>query len=221
MRLFMLPGHHIRLVLLFLLCATIFPSAGFGAQGKEATVQVRLHDQELLDQNGKTVRFKSDVIGDRLVAITFTYTTCTTICPILDSIFVGLQPKLGKRLGSEIFLVTVSIDPVTDIPPRLKAYAGKLNARPGWTFLTGKKASINKVLAGLDMYSPDILNHSPSILVGDGRTGTWRRFYGFPSADKVPRCAERTGESPPLVSTGRTASFAKSWPSVGYRGATD
>jgi len=139
------------------------------------------------------------VIGDRLIAITFTYTTCTTICPILDSIFVKLQDRLGERLGREVFLVTLSIDPVNDIPPRLKSYAGKLKARPGWSFLTGNKVNVDKVLTGLDMYSADILNHSPSILVGDGRSGVWRRFYGFPSADKLlaalnDMAAARTGK---------------------------
>lgn len=150
-----------------------------------AAVRVQLHDLPLLNQDGRQVRFKSDVIGDRLVAITFTYTTCTTICPILDSIFVKLQDRLGDRLGREVFLYTLSIDPVNDIPPRLKSYAGKLKAKPGWNFLTGNKVNVDKVLTGLDMYTADILNHTPSILVGDGKSGTWRRFYGFPSADKL------------------------------------
>lgn len=152
---------------------------------KTAAVRVQLHDLPLLNQDGRPLRFKSDVIGNRLIAITFTYTTCTTICPILDSIFVKLQDKLGDRLGREVFLYTLSIDPVNDIPPRLKSYAGKLKAKPGWDFLTGNKTNVDKVLSGLDMYSGDILNHTPSILVGDGKSGVWRRFYGFPSADKL------------------------------------
>lgn len=152
---------------------------------KPAAVRVQLYDLPLLDQDGKQLRFKSDVIGDKLVAITFTYTTCTTICPILDSIFVKLQDKLPGRLGKDIFLVTVSIDPVNDIPPRLKSYAGKLKAKHGWSFMTGNKVNVDKVLTGLDMFSADILNHTPSILVGDGKSGVWRRFYGFPSSDKL------------------------------------
>lgn len=152
---------------------------------KAPTVRVQLHDLPVLNQDGRPLHFKSDVIGDRLVAITFTYTTCTTICPILDSIFVKLQDKLGDRLNKDIFLITLSIDPVNDIPPRLKAYAGKLKARPGWDFITGNKVNVDKVLTGLDMFSSDILNHTPSILVGDGKSGIWRRFYGFPSSDKL------------------------------------
>jgi protein SCO1/2 len=173
---------------LFILFACVWlnqPLSAVAASNKFASATVKLHDLELLDQDGKTRRFKSDVIGDRLVAITFTYTTCTTICPILDSIFVTLQKKLGARLGKDIHLITMSIDPVNDIPKRLKAYARKLGAQPGWTFMTGSKVNMDKVLVGLDMYSPDIYNHPPSIIVGDGKTGTWQRFYGFPSADKI------------------------------------
>ena len=177
-----------RLALILLLClcgSAMFPVVGGLAAPDVSPVKVKVHDLELQDQAGKRLRFKSDAIGDRLVAISFTYTTCTTICPILDSILVNLQGKLGARLGKDVALLTVSIDPVTDTPSRLMAYAKKLKARPGWTFLTGRKEDVDKVLVGLDMYAADILNHPPSILVGDGRTGIWKRYYGFPSADKV------------------------------------
>lgn len=195
-----------RLIAGFALAASLLLPGASVAQAaappdKPAAVRVQLHDLPLLNQDGRPLRFNSDVIGDRLVAITFTYTTCTTICPILDSIFVKLQGKLGDRLGREVFLATLSIDPVNDIPPRLKSYAGKLKARPGWDFLTGSKANVDKVLTGLDMYSADILNHTPSILVGDGRSGVWKRFYGFPSADKLLAAlnelsAARSGKAP-------------------------
>ena len=109
---------------------------------------------------------------------------CTTICPILDSILVGLQDKLtgGRR---SVRLVTVSIDPLTDTPARLRQHARKLGARPDWTFITGKKPNIDRILTGLGMYSPDIMSHSPAIVVGDPTTGTWKKLYGFPSKDKV------------------------------------
>lgn len=173
------------LTVLILVLVLLVPSAGCLAAPDVSPVKIKLHDLDLQDQTGKRVRFKSDVIGDRLVAITFTYTTCTTICPILDSILVNLQGKLAARLGKEVFLVTVSIDPVTDTPARLLSYARKLKAKPGWSFLTGRKEDMDKVLVGLDMYAADILNHPPSILIGDGRSGVWKRYYGFPSADKV------------------------------------
>lgn len=170
-------------VIIFCLVLTLLPricpAAGTG------TVRVTLHDLELQDQSGRTLRFRSDVISGRLVVLAFTYTTCTTICPVLDSILFNLQRRLGNRLNRDVFLITLSIDPVTDIPSRLRAHAAKLKALPGWIFLTGNKQNMDRVLTGLDMYSADMLNHQPSILIGDGRTGVWKRYYGFPSADTL------------------------------------
>lgn len=152
---------------------------------KANVVKVNPPDLTLLDQDGKKMRFKSEIIGDRIVAITFTYTTCTTICPVLDGIFIQLQDMLGKRLGKDIRLITMSIDPTTDIPPRMKQYAKRLNAKPGWLFLTGRKPDVDTVLKALDMYSADILNHPPTVFVVDGQKGTWKRMYGFPSPEQI------------------------------------
>jgi protein SCO1/2 len=152
---------------------------------KSTAVNVSILDLELLDQDGKRGRFKTDIIGDKLVALTFTYTTCTTICPILDAIFVDVQDRLGKRLGRDVALITMSIDPANDIPPRLKQYQKRLGAKPGWLFLTGKKPDVDRVLKGLDVYSPDIYSHPPAVFIGDGRRGIWRRLYGFPSPEQI------------------------------------
>ncbi|HWR90214.1 MAG TPA: SCO family protein [Dissulfurispiraceae bacterium] len=111
---------------MFLICVILFIACLFGAAPassaplKANTVNVKVHDLDVLTQDGKRMKFKSDVVGDRIIAMTFTYTTCTTICPVLDAIFVQLQDLLGKKLGKEVSLVTMSIDPVTDIPPRMK-----------------------------------------------------------------------------------------------------
>jgi protein SCO1/2 len=146
---------------------------------------VVLMDLEVMDQNGTHMQFKSEVIGDKLVVINFVYTTCTTACPIQTAIFSQLQEKLGDRLGKEVFLVSVSVDPATDIVPRLKAYADKHQTRPGWTWITGKKSEIDQVLLGLRAYSPDLDEHPSMILIGDGRVGGWTRYYGFPKIDTL------------------------------------
>jgi protein SCO1/2 len=148
-------------------------------------VSVQLHDLELRDQFGKPVKFKSDVIGDRLVAITFTYSTCTTICPVYSALFAGTQALLGERMEREAVLVTMTLDPATDVPLRLKREAEKYRARPGWYFLTGEKKNVDQVLKGLDAYFPDFTQHPPMALIGDGLTGTWRRYNGFPEPEKI------------------------------------
>jgi protein SCO1 len=172
-------------VIIVILTVMLTSASQLWAAAESAAVRVSLYDLEMQDQTGRTVRFKSDIVSDRLVAIAFTYTTCTTICPILDSIMFNLQRRLGSRLGTDVFLITMSIDPVVDTPSRLMSYSKKLRALPGWTFLTGRKENVDRVLTGLDMYSADILKHQPSIIIGDGRRGVWRRYYGFPSADRI------------------------------------
>ena len=152
---------------------------------RDMNVDVRLYDLELLTQDGKRVKFKSDVIGDRLVAMTFIYTSCTTICPVYSAIFAQLQGLLGERLGREVILVTMTLDPTRDVPRRMKKEARKFGAKPGWLHLTGKKRNMDQVLRGLDAYFADFVEHPPMTLVGDGKTGTWRRFNGFPQPEHV------------------------------------
>lgn len=148
-------------------------------------VDIELHDLELLTQNGKRMKFKSDVIGDKLVAMTFIYTFCTTVCPVYNAIFTQLQELLGERQGRDVILVSMSLDPTRDIPRRMKREARKFKAKPGWFYLTGKKQNVDRVLRGLDAYFPDFTEHPPMALVGDGKTGTWKRFNGFPSPEQL------------------------------------
>lgn len=175
---------------LFLLSAAPPPAhsiyGGKGATQENAAAnptRVTLHDRTLVDQDGKPVRFPRDVIGDRVAVISTFFTSCGQICPILSAILKALQDELGSRLGKEVVLVSISVDPVTDVPPRLKTYARSWNARPGWLFLTGEKRSIDHVLTGLGMYAPDFVNHPAQFLVGVG--GAWTRYYGFASPEEL------------------------------------
>lgn len=160
-----------------------FPQNGQGVDAK--AVNIKLHDLDLLDQNGKRLKFKSDVVKDRLVAIDVIYTTCPVVCPILSAVFANVQNSLGDRLGKEMVLISLSVDPLTDIPPRLKAYAQKWEAKPGWVFLTGDKRNVDRVLQGLGAYAADFTDHPTMVLVGDGARGGWTRFYGFATPEQI------------------------------------
>ena len=149
------------------------------------TTEVELLDRVLMDQNGDEMKFVSDVIGDRIVVMDFIYTSCTTVCPVISAVFGQMQEKLGDQLGDKVVLVSVSVDPVRDTPKRLKAYAATHKAQPGWIWLTGGKRTMDEVLDGLGAYTPNFENHPAMVLVGDGRTGEWSRFFGFPSPDRL------------------------------------
>jgi protein SCO1/2 len=149
------------------------------------STEVELLDLVLTDQNGADRKFVSDVIGDRIVVMDFIYTSCTTVCPVLSAVFGQVQQKLGDELGNDVVLVSVSVDPVRDTPQRLKAYAAQHQAQPGWIWLTGNKRTMDRVLDGLGAYSPNFEDHPAMVLVGDGRTGEWSRFFGFPNPDRL------------------------------------
>jgi len=152
---------------------------------RSAPIQVRLHDAPLLDQDGRTMRFPADVVGEKIVVIDTFFTTCGLICPILAAIFVDLQDRLDDRLGRDVRLISITVDPLTDIPPRLKKYAEQWEAKPGWLFLTGEKKVVDQVLSGLGLYAADFSDHPAAFLVGDGKTGEWTRFYGFPTPEQL------------------------------------
>lgn len=158
--------------------------AGAPSHG-DLNVDIELYDLELRDQYGKARRLKSEVIGDKLVAMTFVYSSCTTICPIFSALFTQIQELLGDRLGREVVLVTLTLDPATDVPLRLRREAQKYSAKPGWYYLTGDKKNVDQVLRGLDAYFADFTQHPPMALIGDGKTGTWKRYNGFPQPEQV------------------------------------
>lgn len=151
---------------------------------------VTLSAATLLNQNGRTMRFDREVVGDRIVVIDFVYTTCTTVCPVLSAVFSRLQKKLGDQVGKDVLLVSVSLDPVRDRPARLKAYAAKHGARDGWVWLTGEAEQVEQVLQGLGATTRNFADHPPMVLVGDAKANTWSRFNGFPDVDRLHEAVE-------------------------------
>ena len=146
---------------------------------KPATAKLVIPDVEVLDQDGRKLRFYSDLVKDRVVAINFIFTTCTTICPPLSATFARVQKDLGERAGRDVQMISISVDPVTDTPERLKAWAGKFHASPGWTFVTGPKAVIDELLRALGAATASPQDHSPTILIGNDARGEWTRTYGL------------------------------------------
>jgi cytochrome oxidase Cu insertion factor (SCO1/SenC/PrrC family) len=160
------------------------PCHGPGAAAEAAApadsgARVEVPDVELVDQDGKAVRIQALLQSGKPVVVSFVFTTCTTICPMLSTIVSRVQDKLGDRVGREVSLVSISVDPGRDTPARLKAYAARHHAKQGWTWLTGGRGTVEQVLRGMGAYTPNFADHPPMVLVGDG-SGGWTRLNGFP-----------------------------------------
>jgi protein SCO1/2 len=142
-------------------------------------------DLPLLDQDGKPVRFYSDLVRGKRVAINFVFTTCTTICPPMGATFERLQALLAARAGSDVRLISVSVDPATDTPQRLKAWGARFHAGPGWSLVTGRQEDLDRLLKALSVFTPNRADHAPVVVLGDDGTGRWTRAYGLASPAKM------------------------------------
>ncbi|HVT16914.1 MAG TPA: SCO family protein [Thermoanaerobaculia bacterium] len=156
-----------------------------------------LPDIELVDQDGRPVHVYSDLVRGKRVAINFVFTTCTTICPPMGANFERLQALLGARAGADVRLISVSVDPQTDTPQRLKAWGTRFHAGSGWSLLTGRKEDVDRLLKALGVFTPDPASHAPVVVLGNDAVGRWTRAYGLtPPARLVQLLDGLTAPSP-------------------------
>src|SRR5262245_2711156 len=162
------------------------PATGPGnAEIKQGSLDIP--DVSVYDQNGKRLSFYSDLVKDRTVVINFIFTTCTTICPPLTATMSSVQQQLGGRASPGIQLISITVDPATDVPARLKSFSEKFGAKPGWTFVTGSKQDIDRLLKALGAYAPDPAGHSAMVLIGNEHARYWIRSYGLASPSALKR----------------------------------
>ena len=147
-------------------------------------------DVELLDQDGRKLKFYTDVIKGKTVVINALFTTCTGVCPPTSRKFERIQEAVGQRLGKDVFLVSITVDPETDTPARLKQYAQRFHARKGWSFLTGKKENVDAALYKLGQYVEEKSQHTSIVIIGNETTGLWKKAFGLATADELIKLVE-------------------------------
>ena len=152
---------------------------------KPARSKMSIPDVAVLDQHGNKLHFYSDLIKDKTVAINFIFTNCTTICPPLAATFARLQKEMGDKVGKDVHLISISVDPLTDTPERLKAWGAKFKAGPGWTFVTGEKQEMDKLLTALGAAVSKREDHTPAMIIGNDSKGVWTRTYGLAKINQI------------------------------------
>src|SRR5215212_3049133 len=154
---------------------------------KKSQAEKYFSDVELMNQDGKKMRFYSDVLKNKVVIINTFFTTCTSVCPPLNRNFEKVQDALGERLGKDAFLVSISVDPQTDTPTRLKEYGRRFHARPGWLFLTGKKENVDWALYKLGQYVETKDAHTSIFIIANEPKGLWKKAFGLAKAEELIR----------------------------------
>lgn len=167
------------------------------ADKQDSPARTYFTDTVLINQDGQRMRFYTDLLKDKVVIINTFFTTCTSVCPPMSKSLQALQTWLGDRLGKEANIISISVDAEVDTPPRLKDYAQKYKARPGWYFLTAKKQDAEVALRKIGMFVEDKDDHSTIIIIGNLQTGLWKKAMGLAKPEDLIKVVESVLEDKP------------------------
>jgi protein SCO1 len=129
--------------------------------------------------DGKNLRFYDDLVQGKVVVFNMMYTVCTGICPGNTANLRAVQQALGKRLGKDIHMVSMTLQPQFDTPSALRDYVKRYEIGPGWTFITGKPAEMELIRRKLGFYNPDpaldaqLANHTGMVRIGNEKLDRW------------------------------------------------
>lgn len=142
-------------------------------------------DVELVDQFGESHRFYSDLLEGKVVVINAMFTSCAGSCPAMAARLRKLQAWLGDRLGRDVYILSISVDPERDTPESMAAFAGEFDAEKGWYFLTGERQKVSQVLKKLGQYVEQPESHMSVMLIGNEPTGLWKKAMGIAPAEDL------------------------------------
>ncbi len=133
----------------------------------------------LYTQDNKPVRLYDDLVKDKIVIVNFIYTTCQLSCVPTTANLALVHKLLGKRVGRDILMLSISLDPVVDTPKVLKEYAAKFGQFPGWYFLSGDYDEVDLLRHRMGVYDLDPVidadkaQHAGIVTFGNDKTNQW------------------------------------------------
>src|ERR1043165_3413430 len=183
----------LSLLVLFIVCGSVMAQESVQPSPQttaESSGKKYFTDVVLVNQNGEKMRFYSDLLQNKVVVINSFFATCTASCLPLNRNLEKLQKALGEHMGKEVYFVSISVDPTVDTPASLNAYAKKLNAGPGWYFLTGDKENVDFALKKIGQFVDDKNDHLNIFIIGNERTGLWKKAFGLAQNEELMKVVE-------------------------------
>ncbi|MEY3459288.1 MAG: hypothetical protein RL215_2445 [Planctomycetota bacterium] len=148
-------------------------------------VSDRFPDVELVSHRGQTLRFRSDLVSNRIVCFAMFYTRCNGTCPGTISKVLALRRSLSSEFGPKnIHFVCITLDPEHDNPEQLQKYADLLGVKDSSEladihFCTGSHENVETVRRALGMYDldpevdADRTQHAAMLVIGNDRFNRW------------------------------------------------
>jgi protein SCO1 len=155
---------------------------------RDAKSRAWFTDTILQDQDGTAHRLYSDLLApdaQRVVVMHAVFTTCASACPVLIQRLNQVRLQLEPQFGRELWFLSLSVDPLSDTPQRLKAFAAKQGVDvPGWRFLTGKLDDVERVARRIGLWTDRPDDHQTTLIAGCAARAHWAKLRpdGSPQA---------------------------------------
>lgn len=134
----------------------------------------------LYTQHNKPVRFYDDLVKNKTVIVDFMFATCDDDCPVKTANLANVHRLLGRRVGHDILMLSISLEGKRDTPEALRRYAKRYGGlKPGWLYLTGDYDEVELLRYSLGVYDLDPVidadkeSHAGIITFGNDRTNRW------------------------------------------------
>lgn len=134
---------NLRSFLLSILIVTFLSSCG-----NDALYDLSGESYELRDTDSTLVNFPADFTGG-ISVVSFIYTNCPDVCPVITANMTNIQRKLQDTSG--VSFIEISFDPERDTPSVLRDYKNLYGLNNQFTLLTGEPATIDSLLSRLDI----------------------------------------------------------------------
>jgi protein SCO1/2 len=160
------------------------PAAAGAPTHSGAQVHYTVPPVQLVRDDGKVVSLPDEMNDGRPVVLNFIFTTCSSICPLTSQVFAQFQQRLGAD-REHVHLMSISVDPEEDTPARLREYAHKFHAGPGWQHYTGTMEASLAAQRAFNVWRGDKMSHTPVTFVRIAPGNPWLRIDGFVTAEEL------------------------------------
>jgi protein SCO1 len=143
--------------------------------------------------DGRKLRFYDDVVRGKVVVFNMMYSVCTGICPGNTANLLQVQQALGNRVGKDIFMVSMTLQPGFDTPDALQRYVKSYGIKPGWTFLTGEPKEMDVIRRKLGFFNDDpkidsdLANHTGMVRIGNESLDRWFMMPALSAPKQIAR----------------------------------
>ena len=149
---------------------------------------------QLLDIPLVTHKWRSTtakLIGNRAVILQLFYTRCDGTCPGTTALMTETSKVLGKRLGKDVAILSISLDTTRETIADIQNYARNHNIPDGWFISAVSPSDANALLKQL---------HLPEVkLGGDGRIKHTEMIYYGTNAGKRWKMVASKAATPRLL----------------------